>query len=399
MGFISSATTLTLIAKLTPYGRERLITNNNSLIKTFALGDSDANYNIPLPLVTGEIPSICGNIGSNYSVSNSTPKKTIIKSQLIVNPSGSLRKSVDVQSIKVTSETLNNGSVTVSGSSLTMNTINRTDSSDSLSNLFYSFGLPLSVAEDFKYTGTTFSNGGFSNTTLSGLAQTNILTIAIDENTYGECIDGKTIRVVLPTTAGTFTIYSTFQNKNQAKSVEDANFTETSTVTNFLGPNIALLFSDSIATPNGNSPSLSWSTGYNTTKPFSVNNKSLYNLQTNTNVGQTADTMVGVAYLDKGMLVLTHPSIVNSFDVNLSTGTTVSFDSVSTEVFQNITCLANRGEFGGSTNPTFTSSDSPRISEVGLFDESGGLIAYGKMDRHLVKNINEFFAFNVKIRV
>jgi hypothetical protein len=107
--------------------------------------------------------------------------------------------------------------------------------------------------------------------------------------------------------------------------------------------------------------------------------------------------MVGVAYLDKGFLVITHPTIVNNFTSSMSTDTTITFDSVSTAVYQNITCIAGRGEFGGSTNPTFTGSDTVRISEIGLYDNLGNLIAMGKTDRHVTKNINEFKAFNVKI--
>ena len=47
--------------------------------------------------------------------------------------------------------------------------------------------------------------------------------------------------------------------------------------------------------PNGGNPSLSWSTGYNTLKPFSINQKQLYNLTTNTNLAKSADTCVGIA--------------------------------------------------------------------------------------------------------
>jgi hypothetical protein len=42
----------TLIAKLTPLGRQLLVTSNNTLITSFSLGDSDANYNALLPLTT-----------------------------------------------------------------------------------------------------------------------------------------------------------------------------------------------------------------------------------------------------------------------------------------------------------------------------------------------------------
>jgi hypothetical protein len=214
---------------------------------------------------------------------------------------------------------------------------------------------------------------------------------------YGDVLDGKTVRFTLPTTAGTYTMYSTFQNKGQSNKVEDGNIRDTSSVANNFGSNVAFLFSDSILRPNGGNTSLSWATGYDTVKPFSVNNKRLYNLQTNENLGLTADTAVGIAYLDKGILVITNPTIVSNYDSVTSTGASVTYNSVSTNVFQNITCIANRGEFGSSTNTTFSSSDVPRISEIGLYDSLGNLIAVGKTDRHITKNINEIKVFNVKI--
>lgn len=398
MGFNTTATTKTLTAKLTPLGRQRLVSTNNSLIASFGLGDSDANYNVPLILNTGEIPAEAGEIGPNASVSNSTTKNANIKSFLVLNPSGSLLKSVETQSSTISSEVTPNGFTTISGASITQALVNRNDyNTDNLVNLYYSFGLPLDSTEDANYTGTTYSNGGFSDTALSGLAQTEILVLAINNSTYGELIDGKTLKLELPTSAGTYTIYSTFQNKGVSSKIEDANFIETSVTTSFIDSNIAMLFSDDIQKPNGGSTTLSWATGYNTVKPFSVNSKELYNLQTDSNLGLSADTLVGVAYLDKGFVVITHPQIIANYVSSASTATTISFDSVSTSVYQNITCIAARGEFGGSTNPTFTGVDTPRISELGLFDNLGNLIALAKTDRHVTKNINEFMAFNVKI--
>ncbi len=66
-------------------------------------------------------------------------------------------------------------------------------------------------------------------------------------------------------------------------------------------------------------------------------------------------------------------------------------------VVQNVTCLANRGEFGTSTNVTFRVGDTPRISEIGLYDGDGDLIAIAKMDRQILKNVNEFLALGIKI--
>jgi hypothetical protein len=398
MGFNSTANTTTLTAKLTPLGRQRLVSTNNGLITTFSLGDSDANYYAALPLTTGEVPSSGGDIGPNSTNSNSTAQNTQLRSTLIVNPSGASRKAVETQSSTISTESVNIGVTTISGSNITQVSIDRNDSNtDSYVNLFYSFGLPLTSTDDTRFTGTTFGNGGYSDTALSGLAQTEILVFALNNANYGDVLDGKTIRFTLPTSAGTYTMYSTFQSKGSQNSVEDGNIRDTSPTANNFGSNVAMLFSDTIMRPNGGDATLSWATGYNTVKPFSVNNKRLFNLQTNSNLALTADTAVGIAYLDKGILVITNPTIVAAYDTVTATGASVTFNSVSTNVFQNITCIANRGEFGGSTNITFSSSDTPRISEIGLFDSFGNLIALGKTDRHITKNVNEIKVFNVKI--
>jgi hypothetical protein len=398
MGFNSTANTTTLTAKLTPLGRQRLVSTNNGLITTFSLGDSDANYYAALPLTTGEVPSSGGDIGPNSTNSNSTAQNTQLRSTLIVNPSGASRKAVETQSSTISTESVNIGVTTISGSNITQVSIDRNDSNtDSYVNLFYSFGLPLTSTDDTRFTGTTFGNGGYSDTALSGLAQTEILVFALNNANYGDVLDGKTIRFTLPTSAGTYTMYSTYQSKGSQNSVEDGNIRDTSPTANNFGSNVAMLFSDTIMRPNGGDATLSWATGYNTVKPFSVNNKRLFNLQTNSNLALTADTAVGIAYLDKGILVITNPTIVANYNSVTATGASVTFNSVSTNVFQNITCIANRGEFGGSTNITFSSSDTPRISEIGLFDSFGNLIALGKTDRHITKNVNEIKVFNVKI--
>jgi len=400
MGFISSANTITLNAKLTPLGRQRMISTNNGLITTFSLGDSDANYYVPLTLSTGQIPAEAGEIGANASFSNSTAQNVKLKSPIIVNSSGLLRKPVESQSITISTDLLSNGFTTVSGNNLTRVIIDRNNyNTDALVNLYYSFGLPLNTNNDNTYTGITYANGGYSDTALSAISKTKILVIGINNANYGECIDGKTVKIQLPTSAGTYTIYSTFQNDGTSLSIQDANIRDTSVVTSYLDDNIAMLFSDSIARPNGGSSSLSWATGYETTKPFSVNGKQLYNLQTNSNIGTTADTIVGIAYLDKGFMVITNQQIISNYTSTAATATTVSFNSVSTSIYQNITCVAARGEFGTSTNSTFTGSDVVRISEVGLYDNLNNLIAIGKTDRQVTKNVNEFLALSVKINL
>jgi hypothetical protein len=401
MGFNNTATTISLTAKLTPIGRQLLVSTNNTLITSFSLGDSDANYNAVNSLGSGQVPSLGGEIGPNSTLGNGTNPNTNFRSVLVVNTTGSLTKPVETQSTQIISDVLYNGVTTVSGTSLTQNLIDRNNNAtDPLVNLFYSFGLSLGSTEDINYTGVTFSNGGFSDTALSGIAQSNILVMGINNVSYGELIDGKTINLSLPTSAGTYNIYSTYENKGSSLNIEDANLRDTSLTTQFLGDNIALLFSDSIMKPNGGDASLSWGTGYNTDKPFSSNGKQLYNLTTNSNIAKTADTIVGIAYLDKGFLVITDPTIVNNIGgvlTGATTASTVTFNSVSTSVYQSINCIAARGEFGASTNVTFTGSDIPRFSEVGLYDSFGNLIAMAKTDRQINKNINEFLALSIKI--
>ena len=400
MGFNSTASTISLTAKLTPIGRQLLVSTNNTLITSFSLGDSDANYNAVYPLSTGQVPSLGGEIGPNSTLGNGVNPLTNFRSVLVVNSNGTLTKAVESQSTQIISETVFNGVNTVSGTTLTQNLVNRNNqSTDSLVNLFYSFGLPLNTTQDANFNSVTFVNGGFSDTALSGIATTNILVLGINNTQYGEAIDGKTIHLNLPTTGGTYDIYSTYQNKGGLLSIEDASLRDTSVTTSFLGNNIALLFSDSILKPNGGDSTLSWATGYNTNKPFANNGKQLYNLTTNSNIGKTADTVVGIAYLDKGFMVITDPTIISNIGGNLSgtTAATVTFNSVSTSVYQSINCIAARGEFGATTNPTFAGLDSPRFSEVGLYDTYGNLIAMAKTDRQISKNVNEFLALSIKI--
>jgi hypothetical protein len=401
MGYNSTATTLTLTARLTPIGRQKLISTNNSLIKTFSLGDSDANYYTNLSLNTGEVPSIAGNIGVNSTNSNTTVKSTGLKSTLIVNSSGLLTKSVGNQSTNVLTETVSVGYATISGSNISYSVVNRTDlTTDNKTNLYYSFGLPITDTNMNTFTATTTTSGGFSDTAFSGFAANKILVVALDNSTYGELIDGKSLKFDLTTTAGTYTIYSTYQTNSQRLNVLDGLYTDNSAIeSNIFGSNVSMLVSDNIMTPNGGDPSLSWGTGYNTSRPFSYNSKKTYNYQTNSNLGLTADTLVGIAYLDKGLLVITDPTIVNNYVASAATASTISFDSVSTSVNQIITCIADRGEFGSSTNPTFEFNNIPRISEVGLYDDFGNLIAYAKPDRQITKNINEFLALSIKISV
>jgi hypothetical protein len=403
MGYVNSATTTTLTAKLTPLGRQKLILTNNNLISFFSLGDSDANYNASLPLTTGQVPSDGGTIGPYNSITNSVGPNVKIETVLIADNAGSLTKAVEPESSQLTTEFISIGQTVITGATnLKSNLVNRNNvNTDPLVNLYHSFNLSLSANDDYKFTGRTFSQGGYSDTAYSGLAQSSIAIIAINDTQYGELIDGKTLKIEVQTASPflTYTIYSTYQNTGISLATQDANYTDTSAQAKIFGENVAFLVSDDIQKPNGGNASLSWATGYGTTKPFSLNNKQLFNLTTDANLNQYADKLVGIAYLDRGFAVITDPTITFWFDILGTSASTVTLNSISSQIIQNVTCIANRGEFASSTNKTFKVGDNGRISEVGLYDNDGDLIAIAKLDRQLVRNSNEFLALGVKITI
>ena len=397
MGFNNSSTNVSLVAKLTPLGRQRFASNaDKTLITSFALGDSDANYYAAYSLTSGQVPAEAGSVGPNSSLSNSTAPIVGLKSYLI-NSNGISTKAIESKNTSIVANQVYNGLTSISGANLTYNFVDRNNfNTDSLVNLFYSFGLPLNAKDDTRVSATTYANGGLGDTGLSGLAQTKIVVIAINNSSYGEVIDGKQIKIHFETSANTFDIYGTYLNLGQSSKVADTAYRDASPVAGKFDSNIVFLYSDTVQKPN-NDASLSWATGFGLNKPFSLNRKQFANLQTDPNTASIADKVVGIAYLDKGFVVLTHPDIVSTYTASLTTATTVTLNSLSTEIYQTINCIANRGEFGASTNPTFSNGDVPRITEVGLFDNFGNLIAVAKTDRQVLKNINEFKAFGVKI--
>lgn len=399
MGYLSTGTTIELTAKLTPEGRRRLITNDNNLVRYFNLGDSDSYYGAYTGLTMGQVPGMGGN--NNGSDTNNGGIGYIVRSSLAYNASTD-KKPVEASSISIntTFTPLDYKTINYSGGVITQNKISLSDTStDSLTNLFQSFGLPISAQDFSTFTATTISSGGYQNTAYSGLAQTKILVIGIDNNEYGELIDGKSINMTLSNTASTFNIYSTYENTNRSLNLLDNDVYDTSTNLSVFGPNRVLLFSDDVVKPNGGDASKSWSTGYAANKPFSINGKETYNFTDNEGLSLTGDTPVGIAYLDSGFMVITEPTIVNDFVEGSAsaTGTSITFNHLRTTVSQSITCIAERGEFGASSNPTWTEGDTPRITELGLYDNSGVLIAIGKLNATYYKPIDDMVAFNVTI--
>jgi hypothetical protein len=140
--------------------------------------------------------------------------------------------------------------------------------------------------------------------------------------------------------------------------------------------------------------------------------------------GLKIDEPVGIAYLDKGLLIITNSSLVESisFDNVLSYDSegdefemavfdeaeaSLSYKSVVTEFSQTITCVALPEEFYHSSNPTFAeahpkglgNNEYVYITEIGLYNMYGDLIAIAKTSEPVKKNKLNVALFSVKLKL
>lgn len=391
MAYINESTDLNIVAKLTPYGREQILQQGSNLFKYFTIGDSDANYTVEEELESGTVPAISGNKTLNNEKTGSANTYKI-RSKIYYS-SGNFYKEVEESSGSILTSNITIPYSSIS-STVYADELNRTELDENINNLFKSFNLPITDSDKAYFTTVAPSNGGYANTALSGLNQDNILLLSIDGGDYGEAIDGKSLKLTVSALSQTYDIYGTFGKSLTTDQVLDAQTRDNNTFSEPLGDNVVFLFSDEIQKPNNDS-SKSWSTGHNNKKrPYSVGKKEKFNFYASpSEPSQITDKCIGVAHLDKGMIIITEPTIVNNF----SSVTELAFSSYYTEVAQNVTCVINRGEFTTTTNTTYGANLPFRISEVGIYDENKELVAIGKSDRQILKSPNSFLGIGVKI--
>ena len=273
MGFISSATTVSITAKLTLAGRQRLLTQSNQILTHFVLGDSDANYQTSGLLTTGTVPSNSGNLGENGGVNDNIDVGVGLKNKLYLDNTQINIKPVESGSNVVTNTTVPLGETVVSGTNLTYTLLDKNDGSSSFTNYFESLRLPILESKKNLFTGTTSTKGGWLDTAFSGLAADRVLMLSIDTDSYGELIDGKSIKTTLPIATGytsggdvtgitTYDCYSTFVNSGQFSLVQqDGRYKDGSVFTNGLfGTDfpVTYMVSDNVQPPN-NDVTKSWS--------------------------------------------------------------------------------------------------------------------------------------------
>ncbi len=431
MGFIGSATTVTIRARLTKLGRQKILTNSNTYFSHFIIGDSDANYYTGELLPAGTVPTTSGNLAYlTGTTSDNIAEGVGVNSKLYKTISPGTQKVVEQNSAAITTVLRDIGETTVSGSNLSYLTISKSAySADYFTNLFKSLSLPLLDANINTFSNTLSVNGGWADTPFSGLGVSNVLLSVIDNDKYGELIDGKSIKMTLPvytgyTTGGTptgvttYTLYSTFPKTTLPNTVLDFQYKDRSSYPQLLFGNqinVAYLVSDDLQRPN-NDPLKSWASGYNSNKPFSQGGKETINVQTVTSTGIYSDRIAGIAYLDKGILAITDQTIINNIATDFSGDSATNIindslglyyysadtyntviESIQNDLIQDIICIAGRSEFFNTQNPTFDIEDNVRISEIGITDVSGNILAIGKTDRHIVKCKNDIVIFNVQI--
>ena len=344
--------------------------------------------------------------------------------------------------------------ITVNSSNLVFSLCDRTNTTNKNSNYFVSFNLPA--------TNLAFLSGSTLATSHPELFQVNvdkIITIPIPDGFYDELIDGRSITLIVPQLSGV----TGMSSKTIVSSTYSTLQTKDSSI--LLGNNIAFLFSDNINLPysgrtSGGAYSNSGNTTWNTTtylnrpaavpysdlltndintdqRPFSSINFATQvtaTYPTNTNQGYNYDIPVGFICLDKGFIVLTHPSIVNNIPwsqgqqqitnaPNILSGTNniyfssttisnLNFVDIDISFDTSVVCIGLPGEFYFTTNPSWNLSknttefnagtnnfDPVYITQIGLYNINQELVAVAKLSEPVQKTFTNLLTFNLNIEV
>jgi len=259
----------------------------------------------------------------------------------------------------------------INETSLSYTLVDRTDTTNKLSNYVVSFNLPHEMG--------AFASGNTLSMAKPELQQLNVdqfIFSPINKEDYNEIIDGRSLTFTFPQFSGlsisSKTIVSTTYTKTEKK--EDNEL---------LGTNVAFLFCDEINLPFTGDTSgglisksavTSWdvassyinrppATSYLELKNDDINTDERQfsgvslavpiteQYPTNTNQGYNYDIPVGFVSLDKGFVVLTHPSVVNSFPWTLG---------------QKSDGTSNAGASSATTSVYFTSSTVSNLEYVDI---------------------------------
>lgn len=346
---------------------------------------------------------------------------------------------------------------TVNGSGLSYSLCDRTVGTEKNTNYFMSFNMPIEY--NSLASGSTLA---LSSPELFQLNVDKMVIIPIPREEYNELIDGRSVTFTVPQFSGASAVsaktivsstYSTLQKK-------DNDILLGNNIAFLFSDNINLPYSGN---SNGGTTIHTGNTTWNTTSfanrpaavpytdlsagadintdkrpfnsvKFAVPVTSTY--PTNTNQGYNYDIPVGFIALDKGYLVITHPDIVNnipwtsghnlysntsnagatSATTNIYfTSTTISetsFTDINIAYKTSVVCIGMPGEFYFTNNPSWdlnknaqefnngtNNFDSIYVTEIGLYNRIGEMIAVAKLSEPLEKNYTNLLTFNLSIDV
>jgi len=344
---------------------------------------------------------------------------------------------------------------TLSNNSLTYTLCDRNDLISKEANYFISFRLP--HQESLFSTASTLS---IQAPQLQQLNVDKVVISPINREDYNELIDGRSVTFTVPQLSGLSAVSGiTVVSSTYSELVKSQN-------SPLLGNNIAFLFCDDVNLPRSGTtgggltsfaPRTTWNVlpfinrpqahAYSNLQPSDINTDNRpwsgvnlavqvsENYPTTTNQGYNYDIPVGFVSLDKGFLVLTHPSIVNNIpwdqgfeaitDISNSLSATtdiyftggssysqVTFNDIDISFRTSVVCLALPAEFVFSTNPSWNLEynvqelnngtngfDSIQVTEIGLYNKNSELIAIAKLDRPVEKNYTNLITFNLDVDV
>ena len=349
--------------------------------------------------------------------------------------------------------------VILTGNSVSYSICDRTSSTNRRGHYFVSVGLPFE--SDALPTGSTIS---LLYPELQQLNVDKIILGKISNSGYSEYIDGRSFEITVPLVVNAvitaYTLYSSTYSSDKALRGGESS--------PLLGDNIAFLFCDTINRPYtghtvnemgqlvSHSAVTTWNTGSNLNeRPTAVSylevqgnlsslnsdNRTVKNYAVSVSNGYPAhigygssynyDVPVGFVILDKGLIVFTHPTIVNNFywttgltqDGQLYSGLfddnkegvyftanthNVKFVNIDTMFKTTAVCMALNGEFYISNNRTWDRTVASSqfggyrpvyLTEIGLYNAFGELIAVGKFSEPVRRYVNDIFTFSIELNM
>jgi hypothetical protein len=391
MGFVPGATTQ-IEAFLTQLGAQELMNSGVGGIKYFAVSDEAANYATAEKLTNYQVFTLVGKlpIEDKYlTVLNDT----VLASRVFVDNTTETLKSFESGNINVLLEETIGSPNTTNTFAIYSYEVDRTNTSSYQLNWLKDLTLPYGPTDTALWS-ATFANNGYSDTAIADMNTNTPLFFVIDSSQHAY-VDGKTIKVTIPYLSGTTDLYGTYLNTNRSASYYDGFINETSNYLSRFGPNVVLLFSDDVQRPNGDATK-SWSTGYDyANAPFSQGGKSLANFVASP--GLNKDTAVGIAYLDKGVVVIFNSYLYNGYINKTNNNLSITNKNVVKRTVANFVCDLPIGKFYRSQNATFATNTPVRISSIGLYNSSKQLVAVGRLSSEIEKSAGQRFTFLVKL--